>query len=729
VHLFCSDRHAFALSRVFYPRTDDQFLLPSHNKEENRNNHRIASDQQFEQWWESVKIVRCHVPLNETAESNSSFLERCPICLDEELVSPFIAPCGHAFCLPCVLGYLNSVTNDLNAESDRIHKTKQHFNKGSSGVVGSSGLKDRASVTSIRARCPMCSSGSSMVLNAGEALITYKDLRPVVFVPVLAITAASVGEAKGGKGKKHDYRKDNSSKRGTRMTFVKLHRAKQCPSPYLPLSGNRVRGTFTPAYLTSTPEQGSPDLPDGDDDNEECIYSRQYFAGLEEYDNALQRDLDDLINYRENNVYCQMDSREDWNVSMAVEAIQAAQRRWMGSSGDDGGFRRMELEAKLSSVTNEQGDQKLLIDSSAESDNACTSEEAKPQVKGQKNSALLQPGSFHLQQNVDYSSSQGEADELLYYQSSDGQPCFLSGINVACLMQEFSLHERTEDATASEAQDDNDNQEDTSSPIQQRHTNPNRNKLPLPDELTGTVVEVEHLTVTKSLIKRKPFLSHLPLTSSVTFVEIDFYSGGNGGNKPMLNHGTLSKFRGELQRRESDRLRASKLEQKADKVAQARSEKDEQRRRRELLGSNYLYGETRQTINPDDEFFRAPTASFDESEEDVQWNRSATYQFNEVCATGGTWPGLSSSLGSGHQEIATDSISPTHPTPAAMASSSPPHAATNTWGSRNHSAAPKPAPKEAVVNSFPSLVESSLSMLTLRSKGRGKSNHGAAGKN
>ena len=83
-HLFCSERHGFALSRVFYPRNNDQFLLPTNIKEENNNsnNTRIASDSQMENWWEAVKLVRCHVPHNETTDSN----DRCPICLDEEMV-------------------------------------------------------------------------------------------------------------------------------------------------------------------------------------------------------------------------------------------------------------------------------------------------------------------------------------------------------------------------------------------------------------------------------------------------------------------------------------------------------------------------------------------------------------------------------------------------------------------------------------------------------------------
>ncbi|KAL7541419.1 hypothetical protein ACHAXR_010914 [Thalassiosira sp. AJA248-18] len=774
-HLFCSERHAFALSRVFYPR-NDQFLLPSH---QDSNIHRIASDEQFEQWWESVKIVRCHVPFNESADANSSkesnrlsFLERCPICLDEDMVSPFIAPCGHAFCLPCALGYLNSVAKDLNDESDRIHKNKQNVVKGNAGLVGCATLTTRATVTSVRSRCPMCSSGSSMVLNAGDAMITYKDLRPVVFVPTLAIIAAPVGEAKSGKGKKSGNL-NNSNQLGTRMKFVKLHRVKSCSAPYLPLHGNRVRGATTTASSASTSEQCLPDLPDGDDDSGECIYTRQYFVGLKEYDNVLQRDLDDLTNYRENTVHCQLDSREDWNVSMAIEAVQAAQRRWAGSSGDDRGFRGMESEAKSAAIERIGADQMWLSETSVQNESACTNKDTKPQAKNQKNVSLLQPGSFFVQQRSESNSSQGGADELLYYQSSDGQPCFLSGINVACLMHEFALHQQhTEEqhvaseppddskcAVANDAQDEDAESEKASPPSQQPLKAPNkpRNTLPLPDELTGTVVEIEQLAVTNSLIKRKPFLSNLPLTSSVSFVEIDWYSGGDGGNKPMLSHSTLSNFRGELNRRKSDRLRVAKREQKADKFARAKSEKDEQRRRRELLGTAYFDGGSRQTIDPDDEFFRAPTASFDGSEEEVQWNQSPTFQFNEVCATGGVWPELASSSNHGHEVAATSQM---QTSPAVVASSSPPQSSTN-WGSRNRSPATKQvigkdrvaaafpmqsspaafAPSsppqssttwgsrnrrspaaEKVVDNFPSLAESSHPMHVLQSNKGAKSN-------
>ncbi|KAL9188423.1 hypothetical protein ACHAXT_006801 [Thalassiosira profunda] len=546
----------------------------------------------------------------------------------------------------------------------------------------------------------MCSSGSSMVLNAGDAMITYKDLRPVVLVPTLAISPASIGEAKGRKGKKGDGPNSNLQS-GTRMTFAKLHRIKDCPVPYLPLSGSRRRGTST--SVTSEPQL--PDLPDGDDDAEECNYARQYFVGVREYADTLQRDLNDLNSYRETTVHCQLDPREDWNVSLAVEAVQAAQRRWLGGGGEDTGFQGMEADAKVAAL-GEQMKQTLVLEQNS-AKNPCANDNAKPSAKP-KGSALLQPGSIYLQQKLD-SSALGE--EYLYYQSSDGQLCFLSGINVAMLMHEFALHApepAEEGATVSEGDVGRTDTERTqqSDPPSNKEPPASRKLLPLPDELTGTVVEVEQLAVTTSLMKRKPFLSHLPLTTSICLVEIDMNSGGDRGNKPMLSQSTMAKFRSELQRRKAERLRAAKQEQKADKVAKAKSEKAEQRRRRELLGANYLERWESQEINPDDEFFQIPAASFDETEE--------MFQFSQVCAEGGAWPELSSSPGSGQLGAAVTPLSPTQFSPGAM-SPAPSAPASSSWGSRLQKGPPVTTAKPAG-SEFPSLSESSLPVQKQQSK-------------
>ena len=734
-HLFCSERHGFALSRVLFQNQNWQHLLLNNdttttlNNGNSRVNSKITSDQ-LEQWWEAVKIVRCHVPINENMSSDANSLERCPICLDEEMTSPFIAPCGHIYCLPCVLTYLSSVAKDINTESERIHKNK----RGGSGIVGRSPVgmvSNRASVTSVRARCPLCSSGSSMEIKAGEAMVTYKDLRPVVFVPVAAVKAASVEEAGGrggGKGRRNNNQQNkladktnniDNARLGSVMKFVKLHRVKECPAPYLPLRGNHVRGCISGSRNDAlTSATCLPDLPDGDDDVEECIYARHYFSGLLEYERILQYDLDELVNYRENNVHCQLDPREDWNVSMAIEAIQAAQRRWMGCEGADGGFRSMEWAAKSEHLQG-SGDF-IAVDVVQENDAASNDPNDKEQqlldeagcnelrnelggtqsatstkhgVCKAKKSALLKHGSAYLHQvqnihsvNVHHdalSSSENIYDEFLSYQSSDGQLCFLSGIDVACLMHEFSLHHSGDNST--DACTDK----------------------PLPDSFTGTVIGIEHTVVTHPLIKRKPFLSHVPLNSSVSFVEIDWYSGGDERNGPMLSKKTLSKFRGELQRRKSDRLHAAKVERKADMAAKAKSEKEERRRRLEVLGPAYLEGGGQQ-IDPDDEFFQIQSTTAEEAKE------VPVFRFNRVCAEGGMWPELSTGVGieSGDGVVSNSAHPmPSSPTLHTAPLSSPTLA--STWGSRNltslstgksHKGAAKVASGSSA---FPSLAESS----------------------
>jgi len=273
--------------------------------------------------------------------------------------------------------------------------------------------------------------------------------------------------------------------------------------------------------------------------------------------------------------------------------------------------------------------------------------------------------------------------KFVYYQAADGQPFYLSGINVACLMHEFSLHK------VDEIQDDNLN--DRISSIDRP-----RNTLPLPDEIEATVLEIDHALVSHEMIKRKHFLSHVSIGSSVAFVEVDLYSGGDNMNRPMLTHPTLSKFKGELQRRKSERQRAANLARKQDIIARTRAEKEEQRRRRELLGSRYSSegADTVQTVDPDDDFFQATT--HDESEAAAP--SSPTFKFNEVCASGGVFPALETAAY--FPPLQSTSEMPQSP-------SHKPNA--TTWGSRKSETPTSKKAEQTAVNNFPSLSELTLS--------------------
>lgn len=666
-HLFCSERHGFALSRVLFPR-EELSLSCCHSEQV-----KITSSQ-LEKWWECVKIVRCHVHYDESALNASTSLDRCPICLDDQMTTPHVAPCGHTFCLPCVLGYLNSVAKELNQESERLCKTKQKCE--SKSVVGNAS-KASVAVTTVRARCPMCSSGNSAELNVGDAMITYKDLRPIVCVPVSVVRAKPVV---GGK-KQHD----ENVTAGTRMKFVKLHRAMDCLAPYLPVDGHKVRGGCVRKSSSSgldsslvPAEQSLPDFPDGDDDAEECVYSRQYFVGCDEYYGVLQRSLSELIAYRDNNIHCQLDSREKWNVSMAIEATQASMRRWVGGNDGDDGFRSLEFEAKAASLR-----EAILIEPDwADLDN--TVGDGKHIQLCDTKSELVPSGSAYL-----------NADECLYYQSCDGQLCFISGINTACLLEEFSLHHNKELIDEFDVF---------------------RKALPLPDSVEGIVIGVESMTVTPELVKRKHFLSFLPLGSSVrcveyvvhpmmigtfssypfifvtliqvVFVEIDWYSGGITGHKPMLTKATLNKFRADIQRLKSDRQRFYQIEEQNNKAARIKSEKEEFRRRKESIGSAYDDGVSQQTIDPEDDFFK-PSSSLDELDSSsIQSNPTSTFKFNQVCAEGGAFPEL---VGSGSR------ATPKSPSPSLPS-----------WGSRSgskHLIKQIPKKTNTKKEAFPSLDE------------------------
>lgn len=151
-----------------------------------------------------------------------------------------------------------------------------------------------------------------------------------------------------------------------------------------------------------------------------------------------------------------------------------------------------------------------------------------------------------------------------------------------------------------------------------------------------------------------------------------------------------------MQRRKSERQRAANLARKQDKIARTRAEKEEQRRRRELLGSRYSSegADTVQTVDPDDDFFQATT--HDESEAAAP--SSPTFKFNEVCASGGVFPALETAAY--FPPLQSTSEMPQSP-------SHKPNA--TTWGSRKSETPTSKKAEQTAVNNFPSLSELTLS--------------------
>jgi hypothetical protein len=111
-----------------------------------------------------------------------------------------------------------------------------------------------------------------------------------------------------------------------------------------------------------------------------------------------------------------------------------------------------------------------------------------------------------------------------YYQSSDGQNIFLHPINVKCLVSHYGKLEEA------------------------------------PAELTAPVVEIESFPQTEDTRKRFRFLSHLPLSSTVTMCELDLSN--------EIPKSAFKPFQEELKtrRRKRERLQKRKEEEEAKKL-------------------------------------------------------------------------------------------------------------------------------------------------------------------
>jgi hypothetical protein len=159
-------------------------------------------------------------------------------------------------------------------------------------------------------------------------------------------------------------------------------------------------------------------------------------------------------------------------------------------------------------------------------------------------------------------------DDSAFYQIEDGSLCFLSGFNMNCLRTEFSPGVPDERCL--------------SRPPLQGH---DHNVMPLPDTIEGKVVEIERMHLTPDTRSRLRFLSHLPIYSDFCLVEIEL-----GG---ILSRETTLVHKNELQKRKQSRQNRVNADKRADALAQ---KKEEDR-------INELKTQVRR-IDPEDEFFR-----------------------------------------------------------------------------------------------------------------------------
>ena len=161
------------------------------------------------------------------------------------------------------------------------------------------------------------------------------------------------------------------------------------------------------------------------------------------------------------------------------------------------------------------------------------------------------------------------------YQAEDGQLVFLNGFNMTCLLSDFS-----------KGPPDDSSPNDNEKGKQQNRETTKRQAGPLPDFLEGRVLEKETVHVTSEIRKRMPFLNHIPLYTDVVFVELDI--------NHVLSEETKRKFKNDLAKRRKKRQSKVQAEKRADRQAK-REDQDRINARKARL----------QTIDPEDEFFRA----------------------------------------------------------------------------------------------------------------------------
>lgn len=403
------------------------------------------------------------------------------------------------------------------------------------------------------------------------------------------------------------------------MTFRKLYRTKDALAPFIPYDVDCTKSYNEVSSMKIHKRIGVEDLPSVTD--MDACFSRYNYVDMDLYQSHLQKDIialeDELsfisLHYSSNltestKIACENDK---YFITMAIEAVQ------------------VELNEAMSMKIEE--DQLNLSNKMKQSENICNiipysyftkdwnSNAANDEATTEQNEITMESkyGSFIP------GAMYHDDDTFQFYQSVDGQLCFLSGFNLNSLAFEFSGKQSLDDIP------------------------PDEWKPPFPDTIEGSVVEVERLHLTTDIRKRMKCFSHLPLYTDITIVELDL--------NQQLSQRTKEHFKKDIIARHKKRLAKREAEKKA--------EKDAQRIEDERL-SEIRSRFTR--IDPNDTFFQSSIgedikeSDFNESDflpmqpivkkKSQQWpnithaqsHNSEHLSFSSVCASNGRYPSLNS---------------------------------------------------------------------------------------
>jgi hypothetical protein len=560
--------------------------------------------------WECVRLVNYHCCYDASlpkaggtppsANANDA-VAACPICLDD-LCCPRITKCGHVFCLPCLMHHLHSSASTPSSTASA--------GPGPAGTTSSKIASNN--------RCPCCASEFH--------LDDVKPCRVVVHCSAPSLSSSLAASAP--------------------LRFVKLHRVKTCSAPYLPVPGQRCRKH---SHESSLPNQDDPDAPYS---KFAYVDPSQVADELQAHMDALLRqasqwDRDHKKQQQQQQQQQQQKQKQKQQAApksderFVAEQLERLSTKWaiqfvqnevdrIHAERDD----ETALEREFSNpacgmhqplpphllykgtATFDQDDDDHDDDNAAEPAASCPilsppephvenseadrSARHKPPVVGAaalggggKDRGLAgrrSRGDSIASASSAASSSRGGSggsmylesvdDEYVFYQAEDGRLCFLSPYNLKCLQHEFSTCKPVDKAPV--VGDDG-----------RREDGPRRDSVrdcPLPDRVQGSLVEAERLQLTPDIRHRLRFLSHLPLYTELSFVEI------NLGH--LLSKATKKRFAKEFYSRQQHRAAKLRAEQR---------EKDRERRleqqRIEDLKIRF------QSIDPSDPFFHLPSAT------------------------------------------------------------------------------------------------------------------------
>ena len=518
--LHCSANHGFVINRGVHEKKSSTGSSADIRKSFSGGDEPVS-------WNSSVRLVK-HF---------SSDVETCPICLDH-FACARITKCGHCFCLTCLIRHIQC-----------------------------SAFQDGP-------KCPCCS-----------ASLHLDDVRSVQFFTVSPPRTEELDSKPRGK---NNRRPNHRSSLGKKMRFVKLHRTKGCSSPFLPHPDQPRRSS--PIAL---PSQSDPDarfsrfnyiepdllienlgrdieelkrLPTEGDMFEVCRNLAIEFVATELHramaEASAEREIKERFAGISSGVYQQhhpgliFSAGTTEPVEVVTDNTAAMVSPGSPRTISEHSNTQESTRCRSSSVSSEyleSGGVPSIRNRSAsfESETSCmtpksTSSPVSPKQRPVEEASLTR-GTLYL-----------GSDENMFFQSEDGQLCFLCGFNIQCLRAEFSSSVPSEGTTSSM-------NESMSSPQQHDKSQRQSRRLePLPDAVQGRVLEVEHVVLTHQLRQRLRFLSHLPIGTPVSFVEITL------GN--VLSNQTKKSFTKEFQKRRNARDRRSRAEQRADDKARRKEE-------------------------------------------------------------------------------------------------------------------------------------------------------------